>query len=1087
MALDIRDFINSFFEPMTAAVASPEDFVALLRDLGINAALSETQTDFVQETLGLVAVVEALASALEGVADGDISAEDTEALFAAVQTAARTLKSFEIPTVQAIAGFPEPLNDRFFWEGLGPQLGEYLLLTWIEADLTPVYEGLHFLGVIDEVPRDPGLPPSRHLRLEHLAAMLQNPADHLAMQYGWGGAFAHSDFILNLSRLLDSVGLYPQISPLRDTLADPLLGSGAHGLYRELSYPASGLARVLPGLSLDAVLAPYAPGGGDVSGLALVAAARSGLRIDLEPVPGWRAEAAVSGSFAMGAGLSPAGLDPIIGAGEANLDVSVRYVGPPIKLLGKEGGTRLEFLRAQVGVSAFLSETAPVFGVDVGLGSAAEPGMRMVIVPGDGDRFLADVLGDQALEVDLGLAMSWTSDGTVQIEGGAGFEIDLPVDMSLGPVRVDTVHARLRGGPTGLDVELAVTGGLDIAVISISVEEIGVAVALTARTDAGEEGNLGPLDMGFAFKSPKGLGLAVNASGIVTGGGYLFLDAARGEYAGIGQIGFTKLKLTAIGMLSTRVPDIPAGWSLFLSVFSEFPPLPLGFGITLNGVGGLVGLHRSFNDEALRDRLADGALNAVMFPDDPIANAPRILDDLRAIFPPAPGQFVFGAMMQLGWGTPTLVTADLGVIVEFPDPIKVALLGAISVALPTAEAAIVELNMDVFGVANITEGTLALDATLRDSHVLHLFTLSGDMALRARFGERPSFLFSMGGFHPDFQPPEGTPALARLSASLPLGDAAAVELRAYFAVTSNTFQVGGRVDVWVRVSGFTAEGWFGFDALIQFSPFSFEFRIYFGVTVSKGNTTLMGVDVHATVTGPGLWTVDGAARFKFLGIEQNIRVEIESGRRPAVAVTSYDVATMLLDALEHPDAWRVLGDSTGLPVMLLDLGDGAPAPLLPTDLLMVTQTVAPFDRALEKYGNGRIEGASEFQLNSVSLGGAVLSGADIDLTRDWFAPAQYFEMTDAEKLAAASFEEMTSGAIFGQSAKVRSAPVAGEDVYEEITIDTTLNCRSHLRDVAPSVRIARSSQGGAVKRLGTSKAFRLETRKPRRARSFELA
>ena len=45
-----------------------------------------------------------------------------------------------------------------------------------------------------------------------------------------------------------------------------------------------------------------------------------------------------------------------------------------------------------------------------------------------------------------------------------------------------------------------------------------------------------------------------------------------------------------------------------------------------------------------------------MFPHDVVANAPRIISDLRTFFPPQEGTFLIGPMAKLGWGTPTLVT-----------------------------------------------------------------------------------------------------------------------------------------------------------------------------------------------------------------------------------------------------------------------------------------------------------------------------------------------------------------------------------------------------------------------------------------------
>ncbi len=1061
MTFDLKTFANAFFEPLIAASRSQSDMTALLKELGITIELNATQRSIIEDTLDLTTLVQELIDALALVADGEISESDAAALTEAIVSVAASVKALEMPSADDLLEFPDPFGTEQFWIDLGPAIAEYLLLTWMEGYLSPVYEGLHFAGVIEETPATPTTPLIRDLRLDRLGELLSNPGQRLADHYGWGSELSHSLFQVNLLRLLDSLGVYPDLGPLRSSLAPLLLGPNASGGYLEMGLTPSSLGTLVPGLDADLVLVPFAPDQDEVvTGMALALATQAAVAGAITSIAPWRLDFSASGRFALGLGISPSGAEAMAGGGAANFDLGLSYAADqPLTLIGKAGGTRIDLHSLALELSAAFSDQTPALGAAARLGSASNPGLKIVISPGDGDSFIANVMGDQALEIDLGLGVAWESGGSLIVEGGVGFEVEIPIDKTLGPVRIDRLDLGLWGGAEGVDLEAAVTGGLDLSVIQASVEEIGIAANLAPRTGPGEEGNLGPLHLSFAFKPPKGLGLAINAGGIVVGGGYLFCDPEAGEYAGVGEVAFTTFRLTAIGMLNTGLPDIPAGWSLFLSVFSEFPPLQLGFGITLNGVGGMVGLHRTFDDEALRERLLDGALESILFPDNPVANAPRILDDLRAVFPPAPGQFVFGAMLRLGWGTPTLVVIDLGVIVELPDPIKIALLGRIGVALPTADAAIIELNMDVFGVANITEGTLALDATLRDSHVLHIFTLSGDMALRASFGPQPSFLMSMGGFHPDFTPPAGTPDLRRLKAALPLDDMAAVELKCYVAVTSNTFQTGGRVEVWVRVAGFDAEGWFGFDALIQFSPFAFEFRAVFGVSVSKGSTTLLGVDVVALVTGPGLWTVDGHAEFKFLGVKKKIQVDIEVGQERQVPQVSYDVAALLEEALALDEAWRPVAAAMPPPIILIDQGaDGAP-PVLPSDRIMFTQKVAPLGVLLEKFGNGLVGGETDlFDLTATSLDGVQSEDEDIELVEDFFAPTHFFAMNDADKLSAPSFQPMTAGAIFGSEDSLLGPGIDNAATYEEITLDPELNSAREQRRQAPPVNPAISAQ-----------------------------
>ena len=90
--------------------------------------------------------------------------------------------------------------------------------------------------------------------------------------------------------------------------------------------------------------------------------------------------------------------------------------------------------------------------------------------------------------------------------------------------------------------------------------------------------------------------------------------------------------------------------------------------------------------QPLMDGVRTGAIDSVMFPQDIVANAPRIISDLRPFFPAA-GTFLIGPMAKLGWGEPTLVSLSLGVIVEIP-PGDIAILGVLELALPAEDLAI---------------------------------------------------------------------------------------------------------------------------------------------------------------------------------------------------------------------------------------------------------------------------------------------------------------------------------------------------------------------------------------------------------------
>ena len=144
------------------------------------------------------------------------------------------------------------------------------------------------------------------------------------------------------------------------------------------------------------------------------------------------------------------------------------------------------------------------------------------------------------------------------------------------------------------------------------------------------------------------------------------------------------------------MPDGSPGFSLLIVITAEFGSgIQLGFGFVLVGVGGLLGLNRTMNLQALMEGVRSGAVESVMFPRDVVANAPRIISDLRTLFPPQQGKFLIGPMVKLGWGTPPLLTASVGIIIEIPG--NVAIVGVVKLALPAEEAAILVLQVNFAG------------------------------------------------------------------------------------------------------------------------------------------------------------------------------------------------------------------------------------------------------------------------------------------------------------------------------------------------------------------------------------------------------
>ncbi|WP_050928757.1 DUF6603 domain-containing protein [Aestuariivita boseongensis] len=1037
--------LSDLFAPLHVALRDRHSLAAFLKDLNWTVTFNDRQVGFFRSAMAVVDLVEEIADlAAQLVRDG-LDGGVVEQLITKGEQVFDLLSNLD-PDEDDLLELPHPFNDAAAWQEMALRLPEYLVVTYLETHQPLAFETLAITGLVIETERDEGDRTIRDRSIDWagFGELFTDPVARMQSIYGWGADFDFDTVALRLLRLIHAIGFVPRIANLRPELLDLAAAASDPASLPEIEIPIleKMAADYSARLKASLLVAPAAGPGGGISGIAVTNLLNAGLTEDIEFAEDWVLTAEASGDLdrAFEAVILPSGIELQVRSG--TVAASLDLVGQPKEpwiLIGEKNKARLELGQFRAGIAMDATANEQELAVTFSTRGAEGQGIKLVISPGDGDGFIADLLGDQEIAVTADLGGIWSSKDGFKFDGGVGFEIEVPLSVTWGPLKLSGLRLGLAGGSDGATLEAAISGGVDLEVLAVAVEDIGIR-ARAFPTPQGEKGLLGPVDMSLGFKPPKGLGLVVDAAGVVTGGGYLYHDEALAEYGGVAELGFIALKLSAIGILTTRMPDGSDGWSLFLSVFSEFPPIQLGFGFTLNGVGGLVGLHRTFDDEALRERFFDGAMDSIMFPADPVANAPQILSDIRAVFPPCQGQFLFGAMMKLGWGTPSILTLELGVIVELPDPIKIVLLGQLGIVLPRPEAAIIEINMDVLGVANITEGTLALDATIRDSHILHLFTLSGDMAFRARFGDAPTMLMSIGGWHPKFTPPPEVPKLKRMKASLPLGNLAAVDLSCYVAITSNTFQTGGRLDIWVKASGFTAEGYFAFDALIQFSPFGFEFAVGFGVSVRAGKVKLMGVDVHATIVGPGPWVITGYAEFEILKMDKRLDLDFEVGERKQVTVESYDVSALLIDALGLADAWSVDESRLGaLNVVLRDRGDGEAPAAHPAGDIVVRQTVVPLGLKIDKFGNGTVTGPREFAVINALVGGQPETPQDDDAVTEWFAPANYFVMSDAEKLKAPSYEPLQSGIRMGGGETLTGGAFSATPDVEEIIVDPELN------------------------------------------------
>jgi hypothetical protein len=465
----------------------------------------------------------------------------------------------------------------------------------------------------------------------------------------------------------------------------------------------------------------------------------------------------------------------------------------------------------------------------------------------------------------------------------------------------------------------------------------------------------------------------------------------------------------------------------------------LGYGFTLNGVGGLMGLNREVLLDPLRDGVRTGAVNGIMFPTDVIANAPAIISDMQAIFPVKEGYFLVGPMAKIGWGTPTLISLSLGVIIQIPDP-KIAILGVLKIVLPTEEAAVIKLQVNFLGTIDTSNQLITFDASLFDSNILKTLTLTGDMAVRLRWGDKPDFILSAGGFHPEYEPTMSMPKLQRIGIKILDLENAKVQVMTYFALTSNTVQFGARADCYFGLDGFCVYGYAGFDAMMQFSPFCFDALAYSGFTLD----TALGdasIRIKARLKGPTPWYVKAIGSIEVFGFEFEAEFEKEWGKSQKEELPEIALKPLLLDEFSKKEVWSAAlpqGTSQLISISNPETTDLSSEPFIiyPNSDLIISQKLVPFKLKLEKLGNQKISDIHEVQIDSLNISGAESVLTDIS---DTFAIGQYLELSDQEKITKPSFESMKCGVKAtwnsGSNSFKAGSTVRKSLEYEQIWID----------------------------------------------------
>jgi hypothetical protein len=913
------------------------------------------------------------------------------------------------------------LKDRF-----RKVFADYIVVTSIEFITPQLLLILKILGLVDwqrtKLPEgfvDDGVSTSyvkKELQLHKFKNLISDPGNHFIDTIGWG----HPDFDPTpFFRIFTEFLRDEEIFSLDEIDGDPILSYGIFSIRRQSSETPPALELTLTGdLEKTETLSRNL---------------NDALRFNLEAGFGYEGGATVlikpplDVIFTPNLGELSGRLKMYIDRQESARPFNIINAGS--FLLSADNTPFGIGLEADWDINSGFASINPLVFAEISKGN-------IEIDTSDGDSFVASLLSGAKINGNFDVGFEWSGRDGLRIKGSGGIEIMLPLHVNLGIIEINNLYVALNIKDTGtlsLETSAAFTG--NFGPLSAVVERLGVLTNLNFAEN--NESDTGMFNIDLDFKPPSGVGLSLDA-GIVKGGGYLYFDFDREEYAGALELVFSEwIALKAIGLITTKMPDGSKGFSLLIIITVEFGTgIQLGFGFTLLGVGGILGLHRIVKIEPLKDGIRTGAIESVMFPEDVVANAPRIISDLRKFFPPQQDIFLVGPMAKIGWGTPTLLSAQLGVILEFPS-VNITILGVIKVILPDEKADILRLQVNFIGRLEPSNKLLWFYAELFDSRVLFI-TLEGGFGLLVNWGDNANFVVSVGGFHPRYNPPPlPFPEPPRIAANILNESWAKVRIEGYFAVTSNSVQFGARAELYFGLSAFRIEGHLSFDALFQFNPFFFSFSLSFSLSVKVFGIGLWSVGFSGLLEGPTPWHIKGKGSISLLFFSISVPFEHTWGDKKDTKLDPIEVYPLLEKEFKALTNWEArIPDSSNLLVSLRKLGEGASDQLVlhPVGKLRISQRKVPVNFKLDKMGNQRPSDYNKFSVDAVLSGGGNLSVSD---TEEKFAIGQFKDLDGSKQMSSPAFEPLDSGIDIG---------VAGEQMKTSRAVRRVIRYETNIID-----------------------------------------
>lgn len=593
------------------------------------------------------------------------------------------------------------------------------------------------------------------------------------------------------------------------------------------------------------------------------------------------------------------------------------------------------------------------------------------------------------------------------------FELDADVAIT-GPL--DTA-----GAPPGTIAiaagRLDLSAGFDLPGVAAKAQRFGVdAVAAFSLTRNGN------LLGGYLLVQPPSARapevIAVKLAGPMPGGGFLERNVATDTYRG--AIG-VDLGFVVVSGFASVSPGSPVSVVAILSATFR-PPIQLSFGFTLVGVGGVIGINRGIDREALQEATFSGAIGSMFFPRDPVGEADSVLPALDRCFPVSRGDFFAGPMLKLGWGTPTIVSATVAVIAGSGG---VVILGRFAVSLPCEEVPFAVFQATVVGVFDANG--VSIFGSLVNSHVGPI-TIEGDAAFVLTGGAGGTMALSVGGFHPAYKRPPGIAPMKRLAAELSPLPFASIRFEGYAAVTADSVQFGAGVRMSADLAVAGIEGSASFDALVYFSPFRFSVDFRGSIRVEVLGVRICSVGLNAHISGPGRWVISGEVTVGVLWWDVDVPIEIAWGDAPPEPLSTDRAIDLLRAEIAIAENWQSDGNgdlATWVVLTPLPVAEGSTGALSSVAGVHFTQQAIPLDRELTRLGGRKL---AEPQTVSMTVNGVA---PNVDRR---FPAGLFFDRDETELLSGQGLVAGRAGVVTGAQGRVRAPELRKELDFEDLIL-----------------------------------------------------